>query len=331
MSQSSKSPEPTRSTAPTTPPTSAVQHRRVPPKVARPSWSPRNAPTNERYVEIQLSKPNGTDEETVITAVKSFPLSLLLLYSKRARDELPKLGEDNGPLLWKLPSLDYSNDPRGLNKVLRWFQSVLPAKGYSPRYAGHPQLDTLGVRDLDPEQLVRFLLAMHTLELAAPLDAQQVVPRLLNGHIAETGVSPDGLTMLWWLEKTPYEGVFNFGVHRAVDYYDPNNTESHADQDEIDYMVQTRVEYPELDKIMVKVEEGKKQRLERKEQEWKDWEKRVAGRKSHQDYLERKARREERAAADQERYERFQARIDGARDGQVALKPHEVSVILRRS
>jgi hypothetical protein len=64
-------------------------------------------------------------------------------------------------------------------KVFQWIKYTLPAKGYFTRYAGHPQLHGQYIEGLGFTMMAAILSVLETLEIAAPLDKQCVVPNVM--------------------------------------------------------------------------------------------------------------------------------------------------------
>lgn len=283
------------------------------PRQVKP-WSVQTAPANERYVAIALTTTDGKS----IEIHKSFSLSLLLLYSKRAQNELPKLGEGQGKLTWSLGSPDDTVDSRGFINVLTFLRNHVEGRGYPITYKGHVKIqhDQLTYQDMDA--CVRTLLAMEYLQLAAPLDGQYALTNATSAFMQTEAFGMAHLLPLISLAGTTNHTLFTKAIHWAVDRYDENNEDSSATWEEYHDFVAVREANEKLHDAMVEVEVKKEKRMAR---EYRN--------EQHRAYLEREARRQAKKEKDA-KYQDLRTRVALAADGEHVLKPHEVDAVMGR-
>jgi hypothetical protein len=276
-----------------------------------PAWSQRTAPITERYVHI-----NYIVSGQIILVHSNFPLSLLLLYSKRAQRELPKLGKGQSKLTWDLATeSEYAEaDIRGLCKVLRWILYELPARGYSANYAGHPQLQGELIKELDFGMLVCILEAMSIFDLAPPLNQQREIPNIIKDHMDTVSTTNAELVMLFTRIQAPYEWLTNHTLHVAVDYYDKDPTSAETQE-----IQELRAEISGLDEVLSQIELKKARRMAGEQR-----------RERHEAWLMRETRRMEKEDARLERNYRARERQAEAADGQRVLSDTEARQVMRR-
>ena len=120
-----------------------------------------------RHVQISVSVLGKSE-----VAHSQFPLDRLLLYSTKAKSELPELATKYrvGIIPWTItPNTHYNGvEVEGLYKILLWLLE-LPKTGYSPRYKGKVQIDEFFIDGLPLEGLLRLQEAFNFFELAVLL------------------------------------------------------------------------------------------------------------------------------------------------------------------
>jgi hypothetical protein len=162
-------------------------------KIQQARWNAKTAPAGERFVTVKAA--NNGQEQLVW---KDFPLSLLLTYSKRAKNKLGQ-HEKDGPsrITWDIDIKEVHNvlEAGGIVQLFKWFLQ-LPAKGYSKAYAGKPQFPGEMLQDKDKKplgltKLLHIYKAVYDLDLEAPLRDQRKLRATIKEGIHREPLSDD--------------------------------------------------------------------------------------------------------------------------------------------
>jgi hypothetical protein len=265
-------------------------------------------------VKISITTSDGSTKEIH----KGYPLSMLLIYSKRAQNELPRLGAGTDKLIWSLESPDNTEDTRGFINVLTFLLKNVEGRGYPATYKGHIRIQKDHLAHDNMDACVRTLLAMETLQLATPLDGQYALANATSTFMQTEAFGMAHLLSLISLAGTFYESLFVKAIHWAVDRYDIHNEDSAASWEEYYAFEAVREGNKKLDDVMAEVEVKKEKRQAREYRK-----------EQHRAYLEREARRQEKMEKEAQ-HQDLRTRVALAADGEHALKPHEVDAIMGR-
>lgn len=213
-------------------------------------------PADERFVDIYLTFPDGQQGRLT----QMFPLSVLRHYSKRARDELPKLGEGVGPLDWILhwPYDENRGVCAAFIAVLRWFRLGLPGNGFSTKFKDRRQLTSEFFDTVTIDTIFCLPLTMQIFDLASPLNRPpnsdtpyDALPRKVYNHVCKHGVTVQQLILLYSVTDNQYHGArrkaSRFAAERWGRYRDNNN----AFQADVDAVIQARANNAILDQDII--------------------------------------------------------------------------------
>lgn len=246
---------------------------------------------------------------------RRFPLSLLLLYSDRAKRELPKLGQGKQSLTWvlSLPASGYEapgTSRAAAVQVLKWIKLKLPAKGFSPRYKTHVQFSRADIEDFNFATMLRVLVVLEALELPGILNHQRTVSQIMLESLEDSLPSISTLACLMPLAESKYSRLIQKTIEMAEAYYAPTDTELEI----------TRRDYADFDEAYTAAETKRMKHLAwLRRQEEK--ERRQA---EHKAYLERKEKREQKQQLADARVQRAIELDDQAKDGGRCLNDREV-------
>lgn len=214
---------------------------------------------DDRLVEIHLGW-KGTQKY-----VRDISLSILLMYSERAKVELKDAAKTTSygkKLKWIISMSAFHVDLEigSFNFIFRWLES-LPRKGYSENYAGKPQIPEKAffvnhrgaVVPMETLHYLRIYEAVHELQLAVPISNQYMLRKSAVKMLWEFPLSASELEMIYEIFNGFDERLVQHACKCTIEFlYDDWMTDEETE--EFGRLCQT---YPELASRMQDIEETK--------------------------------------------------------------------------